>query len=429
MTAEAVLVLDRDRRVVYVNRSVERALGIGHDELAGHRLSETDLKISAPDGSPISSEDHPLVRSLVGGKPIYDIEYLIERTDGSRVLVSVDAFPLRNADNEVIAVILALVVKRKLTVDEGFETGPTEDLAEHILGLIDEAIVVVDRDFRIVYVNPAVERAIGIERKRLIGLRFPNPQWHFTTLDGEPLSLDQRPLYEAMSTRKPIRGSSYVIKPPGGGRVVVSVNAIPLVDKGGMVVGVIGAFTNISALEEARAERKKHEEALEEKDRAIRQAYVDVLSAVTGGRLILMAPDELESALGNPVTDQFTIGSYEELSGARRLISEALKKDFTSLRNPEKYLVPAGEALTNVVKHAGGGWFRVYKKELTAQILIADHGPGIDFTVLPKATLVSGFSTKVSLGLGFTIMLEMCDRVLLSTQPGTTTVVLEGIGE
>jgi anti-sigma regulatory factor (Ser/Thr protein kinase) len=58
-------------------------------------------------------------------------------------------------------------------------------------------------------------------------------------------------------------------------------------------------------------------------------------------------------------------------------------------------------------------------------VAIADDGPGIDFRTLPKATLVPGFSTAASLGMGFTIMLQLCERVLLSTRPGRTVVVLE----
>jgi len=58
-------------------------------------------------------------------------------------------------------------------------------------------------------------------------------------------------------------------------------------------------------------------------------------------------------------------------------------------------------------------------------VAVTDRGPGIDFRTLPKATLTPGFSTAASLGMGFTIMLHLCERVLLSTQPGHTSVVLE----
>jgi len=58
-------------------------------------------------------------------------------------------------------------------------------------------------------------------------------------------------------------------------------------------------------------------------------------------------------------------------------------------------------------------------------VAVTDGGPGIDFKTLPRATLVPGFSTASTLGVGFTMMLQLSDRVLLSTRPGRTQVVLE----
>ena len=88
-------------------------------------------------------------------------------------------------------------------------------------------------------------------------------------------------------------------------------------------------------------------------------------------------------------------------------------------------LGPVCEALNNALKHAGGGTYQVFARDGRLQVAIADEGPGIDFRTLPRATLVRGFSTAASLGMGFTIMLQLCDRVLLCTRPGHTGVVLE----
>jgi anti-sigma regulatory factor (Ser/Thr protein kinase) len=67
----------------------------------------------------------------------------------------------------------------------------------------------------------------------------------------------------------------------------------------------------------------------------------------------------------------------------------------------------------------------VFARDDTLQVLIRDEGPGIDFRTLPRATLQRGFSTASSLGMGFTIMLQVCERVLLSTRPGRTSLLLE----
>ena len=52
------------------------------------------------------------------------------------------------------------------------------------------------------------------------------------------------------------------------------------------------------------------------------------------------------------------------------------------------------------------------------------HLKGIESLILPRVTLQRGFSTKPSLGLGYSIMLEVADHILLRTGPRGTTVIL-----
>jgi anti-sigma regulatory factor (Ser/Thr protein kinase) len=87
--------------------------------------------------------------------------------------------------------------------------------------------------------------------------------------------------------------------------------------------------------------------------------------------------------------------------------------------------VAYAEAATNALKHAGSGSCQLFRRGGTVQVAVSDTGPGIDFRLLPKATLLPGFSSAQSLGMGFTIMLDLSDRILLATAPGRTRVVLE----
>jgi anti-sigma regulatory factor (Ser/Thr protein kinase) len=91
----------------------------------------------------------------------------------------------------------------------------------------------------------------------------------------------------------------------------------------------------------------------------------------------------------------------------------------------EELLVAFSEGATNMLKHAGGGTYQVGKTDLKIQLILSDKGAGIDFRQLPKAALVPGFSTTQTLGMGFTLMMELTDRVLLCTSPDGTTLVLE----
>ncbi len=172
-------------------------------------------------------------------------------------------------------------------------------------------------------------------------------------------------------------------------------------------------------------DRNLAEESLLTKDREIRQTYIDVFAAVTGGKLIILSKEELLDSIGRPLGKAFELASYEDLAPARAELKRELSKEFPENLNLEEMTSATGEALANAVKHSGSGRMRAFRSDGNAQVMIEDAGPGIDFSLLPKATLMAGFSTKQTLGIGFNIMLELCDRLMLSTKPGDTTVLLE----
>ena len=172
-------------------------------------------------------------------------------------------------------------------------------------------------------------------------------------------------------------------------------------------------------------ELREAEQALRRQEEGIRRAYVDVLDAVTGGKLILLTEEELAAELGQPLGSAVPFGSPAELADARRSVVAAAERAFPGHVRHTDLLSTAGEAMDNALKHAQGGTYRVFARDHHLQVSIVDEGPGIDFRTLPRATLVSGFSTTASLGMGFTIMLQLCERVLLTTRPGHTSVVLE----
>lgn len=60
--------------------------------------------------------------------------------------------------------------------------------------------------------------------------------------------------------------------------------------------------------------------------------------------------------------------------------------------------------------------------------MIVDCGSGIEPEHLARATLERGFSTAISLGLGFKMMWELADRIAISTG-SSGTIVLVSISE
>ncbi|MDP2234640.1 MAG: ATP-binding protein, partial [Actinomycetota bacterium] len=173
------------------------------------------------------------------------------------------------------------------------------------------------------------------------------------------------------------------------------------------------------------SERHNAEEAIRQRDLGIREAYTQVIAAVTGGRLVLMGTDEIDSELGVEIWSNDAIRSPRLFSGARHRLGGVLSERFRDSRDADELVLAAGEAMMNALRYGGEARLRVLQKDGLLQVEVSDDGPGIDFANLPKATLIPGYSSTTSLGMGFTIMLAECDRMLLATGSSGTRVVME----
>jgi anti-sigma regulatory factor (Ser/Thr protein kinase) len=259
-------------------------------------------------------------------------------------------------------------------------------------------------DLELVDMNPTQQERTGMTREEAVGRRLSG-------LDG----LDERTrsylevVASAAGSGGPVRSELYV----QGDDAYELLEAYPV----GRDRWALSAL-DISGVRHA-------ERALRRQEEGIRRAYVDVIDAVTGGKLILLTDEELGGQLGVPLTDPTEFLAPGDLSRARRTIARVAAEEFPDWAPATDIRTPAGEALVNALRHAGGGIYQLYAHGDVLQVVVRDEGPGIDFRTLPRATLQRGFSTASSLGMGFTIMLQVCERVLLSTHPGRTTVVLE----
>jgi anti-sigma regulatory factor (Ser/Thr protein kinase) len=272
--------------------------------------------------------------------------------------------------------------------------------------------VVRDRDDRVtdielVDINPTQRTRAGLTREQVIGRRSSRP-------DG----LDERTrsylevVASAAGSGTPARSELYVESEDA----YELLEAYPV----GRDRWALSAL-DISGVRHA-------ERALRRQEENIRRAYVDVLDAVTGGKLILLTDEELGAQLGVPLMEPEQVTAPRELAEARGVIARTAAERFPDWASRVDVRTPVGEALVNALRHAGGGSYQLFVRDDRLQVLVRDDGPGIDFRMLPRATLQRGFSTAASLGMGFTIMLQVCERVLLSTRPGRTSVLLEFAG-
>jgi anti-sigma regulatory factor (Ser/Thr protein kinase) len=177
-------------------------------------------------------------------------------------------------------------------------------------------------------------------------------------------------------------------------------------------------------------ERRRAEEQLEaayqrviEADEERKRFYREVIRAVTNDRLRLV--DATEIPVAAPPALELLLDRPENYSRLRRELTQLSQDAGMSTEGASDLVLAAGEAATNAVKHASGGCCTVSVTADRVIVRVSDRGTGIRPEDLPGAVLLPGFSTRVSLGMGYTIMLRLVDRVWLATSHCGTVVQLE----
>ena len=151
----------------------------------------------------------------------------------------------------------------------------------------------------------------------------------------------------------------------------------------------------------------------------------EVLLAATAGRLRLTTSEELRIGASGPASVQYPLRCLDDIALVRSRVRVALEARGATCERIDDLLMCVTEAATNALKHAGGGTLSIWISDTKISALISDRGEGISPANLARATLEAGFSTQGTLGMGFTLMLAMCDTLMLATSPKGTEILIE----
>ncbi|MEQ2528355.1 ATP-binding protein [Bacillaceae bacterium CLA-AA-H227] len=170
----------------------------------------------------------------------------------------------------------------------------------------------------------------------------------------------------------------------------------------------------------------KQENEVTKADNVEWRIYRDVIFAASQGKFLLISEEELVQYKTGIVICEGFIKESSDIPKNRNLAKERLEQRELSKAKMMSWLLVLSEAITNTIKHAEEGKMTLFENEETNEIrfVIEDKGPGFPLEQLPKKVLLAGYSTKKSMGQGFTLMMKMAKQIFLYTSSSGSTIIL-----
>lgn len=173
-----------------------------------------------------------------------------------------------------------------------------------------------------------------------------------------------------------------------------------------------------------RRERRQAREQLKQEQEHRLEFYRSLIHASTDGKLTVTDRDDIERVSGQAIAEWEIVDS-KGLSDIRKGIADVARSEGMDESQLGKFILIVGEALTNALKHAGGGKASLHRTSNGMMAVISDRGSGIGAMQLPEVALRMGYSTAGTLGIGYKAILQYSDRTYLATGPAGTTLGIE----
>jgi PAS domain S-box-containing protein len=392
---DAIFWIDKNARFSYVNEAACRSLEYSCEELL--QMGVPDIDPTWPMGVWEANWDS------LKEKGVNTFE-TVHQTKSGRV------FPVEIRTNFLEYKGQSLDCAYARDISERRKTEEALRTIQYALDNVSDAAFLVDPGGRFVYANRVAREVSGYSEQELLNMSVSDLDPHF----GRDAWLA---CWEEIREKGTITLEA-VVKAKDGHSVPAEIRPSFFEFEGRQYSYAF--VRDISERVEAEAEKRAMEQRLEEHKRRF---YRETILSVTGGKLDICDSAAVEPYISGACTAT-DVCRASDVRPARRDMEEFCSTHGFSGEEMSAFTVGVGEAITNALKHAGRG--RVFAGMADSEIWVGvkDGGPGIESLILPAAVLRRGFSTKPSLGLGYSIMLDVADRILLKTGDRGTTVVL-----
>ncbi len=175
----AITVLNAEGRITFANPAAEATLDLAKGDITARTYNDTEWRICGHHGEHFPEEELPFNVVRRTGRPIHDVEHAIEHPNGRRILLSINAAPLKDASGEFVGVVSVLtdITERKQAETALLERNKELHCLQRVRNSLDESLS-----------EEALFRRILEAIKE--GVQYPNEAVPVIILGDERYSLD-----------------------------------------------------------------------------------------------------------------------------------------------------------------------------------------------------------------------------------------------
>jgi PAS domain S-box-containing protein len=251
-----VYVCDQDGLIVRYNRTAAELWGCS-PEIGDPMVRFCgSYRLYGVKGALIPHAKCPMADVLATGQGLRDLEIIIERPGGTRIVALVSIEAIKDRFGCVAGAVNVFRERPEQPAGRPYLNGRGRD-SDAILQSLPVAVYTTDAAGRITFYNEAAAQLWGV-RPELGKSEFCG-SWKMYWPDGTPLPHHECPMALALKEGRPIRGMEAIAERPDGTRVPFIPYPSPLFDASGALVGAVNTLVDIT-------DRYKTEQRLRESE-------------------------------------------------------------------------------------------------------------------------------------------------------------------
>ncbi len=215
-TDESIFLLNVDETLLALNNVASQRMGQPRENLIGHKVYD----LLPPE---VVKSRRPFIdRALLNGEHV-----VFEDMRNGRHMLN-QLFPILNSDGQVerLAIFSRDITESKLAK---IALQESEQKHRRLFESMSQGVIYYNENGKIISVNPAAERILGLSTDQLLGQTFQNPAWKIINENGVDLPWELHPITIAMNTGKSVEHGNLGIFNPDTERYLwLSITAIPL---------------------------------------------------------------------------------------------------------------------------------------------------------------------------------------------------------